>query len=1122
MGLIKNRKKRTTKGPSLTLRVHVVQVQNVSLFQDFKCNPICVVTTNSVYSKKTSKLRNSRTKWDEILKLKLASKPSSEWLRIVVYDALPTSPAINNSGNDSGNASEVYYNGEPSSSSSGQSIAGSGQTRVTDPPVINSSNSRNNRTQNSYLYVGEAKISLLELFKRRDTTTSYKFSLEPAWFTLYDRRLQRQQKDKSDSSSCVVGEVQLGFRLTTSSKKLGVIQVYNGWKNSLVATLKHRQNIKKAADSRKNLLPLLSSESEKGYVKSDGNIDSTTDFDRKDDDDDIESYIEYSDNEEYGHEELDGLVSDYNLLSEVASIDSDVVTIPDGKEIDISSMVPVLDEYDVVDTDVISGLSKVSIPDYDEEEEEEEEESAEPDTLNHPEDIYDEIEIDGFEEEDDIDEDGDEDTDDITIRNSGSRLKQLRRSDRPYKLRSSYISQVENYKISKKQHAAGVVFVEFKDIKSLPSLKNKVSRRSYDMDPFIIAVFGRRVFKTSWRKHSLNPVFNECAAFEVFPEETHFGFHFNVLDKDSFSYNDKIAHCDLPWSEMISKQTPDNDWVLYELPLKLTVDPKESQIPTLSLRIRFIPYATLKKFFWKNAVSMGTNYEEFNIVILTMYLDNLGSFTVDEVCKFFTHFGKLPWAGDIIKKDQLIEFLQTWKKSSGFKNVWKCPKCYRSCKPTRNTMNTKLVLENDLITHFSVCSYERKCKLLKPSYVSSDFASKRWFSRVLIKLTYGKYALGSNNANILVQDRDTGIILEEKISGHVKLGMRIIYNGKGKESRKFKALLKSLSIRQGKKFDDPASTRQIESFIKFHSLNMSECEEVSYKTFNEFFYRRLKAGSRNPEGESSKIFVSPADSRCTVFSTIHQSKEVWIKSSRFTLGRLTGNYKPDIFNDRSCSISVFRLAPQDYHRFHCPCNAIIGKPIHIDGEYYTVNPMAIRSSLDVFGENVRMIIPLESPEFGTLLCIPIGAMMVGSIILTRKEGDYVKRGEELGYFKFGGSTIVIVIPSKCIEFDTDLSKNSVDGIETLVKVGMSVGHAPDVKEHKRERIKVVNPEQMERIKRTISVTDGSTDILGNTSWEYHTLKRLLTEEYDEPATLTKEETPSSGITEHSSSSPNPT
>lgn len=1090
MGLIKHRRKPATRKPRLTLKVKVVQAQNVDLFKDFKCNPTCVVTTNSLFSKRTNKLKSSKTKWNETLKMKLPSNPQSEWLRVVIYDALPTTSAVSGDGSDAGST-----NDDSATSLSAQS------SNTVDPSRSNSQVGSNSSkgSQNSYLYVGEAKLSLLDLFKRRDTLTSYRFSIEPTWYRIYDKRLQRQLKDKSELPY-VVGEVQLGFKLSTSSKHMSTIQAYNQWRNSLVGTLNHKRSLRRSHPSRPSL-NRSSSYPERVYP--DENFHTGSDFlASKDDDDDVESRVEYSDNDLYDQDEF---TSENNLFSDMISLDSDVASLADGEDMaekDIASMVPVLDEYEVVDPDLISRISQLPLTDDEHEDEDDDDDDDDEEAIleDHVEDLNEDIYNESFVDlgdEDDVDEYEDDETDNFTVKHTGSRLPRLRRNRRSNRIPSHFITPCANYKLSKKQHALGVVFLEFRNIKDLPSLKNKVSRRIYEMDPFIIAMFGRRVFKTSWKKQSLNPVYNECAAFEVFPDETHFGFHFNVVDKDSFSANDKIAHCGLTWSEMIAKQTPDNDWIDYDLPLSLTVEPQDVAVPTLSVKMKFMPYAVLKKFFWLKALTMHTSRTEFNIVDLALYLDNLGYFTVDEVCEFFSHYGKKPWAGETLTSAQLTEFLQDWKKSSGFKNVWKCPNCSRSCKPTRNMMNTKLVLENDLITHFAACNFERDRKLLKPSYVSSDFASKRWFSKVLIKLTYGKYALGSNNANILVQDRDSGVILEEKISAHVKLGMRIIYNGKGKESKKFRALLKSLSIRQGKKFDDPASIRQIAPFIKFHSLDMAEYEECPYKTFNDFFYRRLKAGARKPEG-NNKIFLSPADSRCTVFSSVHQAKDIWIKGSRFSLARLTKNYKPDIFNDRSCSIMIFRLAPQDYHRFHSPCDATIGKPIYVDGQYYTVNPMAVRSSLDVFGENVRMILPMESPEFGPLLLIPVGAMMVGSIVLDREEGEFVKRGEEMGYFKFGGSTIVVVIPTKSIALDSDLSKNSADGIETLVKVGMSVGHSPSVPEHKREKVKVTNPAQMERIKRTISISQENATLLNNTTWEYQTLRNILQSEYGKP------------------------
>jgi phosphatidylserine decarboxylase len=67
----------------------------------------------------------------------------------------------------------------------------------------------------------------------------------------------------------------------------------------------------------------------------------------------------------------------------------------------------------------------------------------------------------------------------------------------------------------------------------------------------------------------------------------------------------------------------------------------------------------------------------------------------------------------------------------------------------------------------------------------------------------------------------------------------------------------------------------------------------------------------------------------------------------------------------------------------------------------SVQPQAIRTTLDVYGENVRKIVPINSPQFGRVMAVCIGAMMVGSIKTTVSEGDFVKRGQEFGYFAFG-------------------------------------------------------------------------------------------------------------------------
>jgi phosphatidylserine decarboxylase len=249
-------------------------------------------------------------------------------------------------------------------------------------------------------------------------------------------------------------------------------------------------------------------------------------------------------------------------------------------------------------------------------------------------------------------------------------------------------------------------------------------------------------------------------------------------------------------------------------------------------------------------------------------------------------------------------------------------------------------------------------------------------------------------------------------------------------------MLKSLSIKQGKKYDDPASASQIESFINFHRLDMSEVLEPveNFKTFNEFFYRKLKPGARPCSApDEPRIVVSPADCRSVVFDRIEDATKIWIKGREFSLERLLGKaYPEDVARYKNGALGIFRLAPQDYHRFHIPVDGVLGTPKTIEGEYYTVNPMAIRSALDVYGENVRVLVPIDSVAHGRVMAVCVGAMMVGSTVITRKTGENVSRGEELGYFAFGGSTVVLLFEPGKINFDSDLVDNSKGALETLV------------------------------------------------------------------------------------------
>ncbi|KAI0134466.1 phosphatidylserine decarboxylase-domain-containing protein, partial [Xylariales sp. AK1849] len=397
--------------------------------------------------------------------------------------------------------------------------------------------------------------------------------------------------------------------------------------------------------------------------------------------------------------------------------------------------------------------------------------------------------------------------------------------------------------------------------------------------------------------------------------------------------------------------------------------------------------------------------------------------------------------GDNLEKDDL----NIDKGEEHVVEIRECPICHQ---PRLNKRK-----DTDIITHIATCAsqdWRQVNSLMMGGFVTASQAQRKWYSKVITKISYGGYKLGANSANILVQDRLTGQINEEKMSVYVRLGIRLLYKGlksKEMEGKRIRKMLKSLSIKQGKKYDDPASREEITGFVNFHKLNMNEVllSIDDFKSFNEFFYRALKPNARPCSApDNPNILVSPADCRSVVFNTLDSATKIWIKGREFSIKRLLGDaYPEDASRFEKGALGIFRLAPQDYHRFHIPVDGILGKPKLIAGEYYTVNPMAIRSALDVYGENVRVLCPIDTPNHGRVMVVCVGAMMVGSTVITRNEGDEVKRAEELGYFKFGGSTIVLLFEEGRMQFDDDLIDNSNGALETLIRVGMSIGHSPD-------------------------------------------------------------------------------
>ncbi|KAG8938938.1 hypothetical protein FRC04_007234, partial [Tulasnella sp. 424] len=365
-------------------------------------------------------------------------------------------------------------------------------------------------------------------------------------------------------------------------------------------------------------------------------------------------------------------------------------------------------------------------------------------------------------------------------------------------------------------------------------------------------------------------------------------------------------------------------------------------------------------------------------------------------------------------------------------NIRTCPLCHRP------RMNAKG--ERDIVTHLAVCAssdWALVDRMIVDTYVTPSQAQRKWFTKVIAKVYSGAYEIGANSANIIVQNRETGQLEEEKMQGYVKLGIRLLYKGASgrMEGARARKLLKSLSVKQGVKFDVPESAREILPFIAFHNLDTNEILDPldSFKNFNQFFYRKLKTEARPlSEPNDPNRLVSIADCRVMLFESVDEATRIWIKGREFSVNRLLGDaYKGEASKFVGGALGIFRSAPQDYHRFHVPVDGKIGKMTFIAGEYYAVNPQAIRTSLDVYGENVRKIVPIDSPQFGRVMAVCVGAMMVGSIVTTVEEGSEVKRGDEFGYFAFGGSTIVCLFEKGTVQWDEDLLVNSKSSLETL-------------------------------------------------------------------------------------------
>lgn len=235
--------------------------------------------------------------------------------------------------------------------------------------------------------------------------------------------------------------------------------------------------------------------------------------------------------------------------------------------------------------------------------------------------------------------------------------------------------------------------------------------------------------------------------------------------------------------------------------------------------------------------------------------------------------------------------------------------------------------------------------------------------------------------------------------------------------------------------DSKLSCFLIKSFVKKNHINIDDYELDDVKTFNQFFRRKIKAGKR-PFDMNEKHLPSPCDGLLTAYKIDGEGTVIPVKQSHYTIASLLQDESlATKFYGGICL--VFRLCVDNYHRYSYPVSGKKGCNIFIPGVLHTVRPIALES-FPVFTQNCREYTIIQSPVFGQLIQMEVGAMLVGRIVNLHKETS-VERSAEKGFFEYGGSTIILLLEKDRLELRSDIFKNSAEGKETSVLMGEYIG-----------------------------------------------------------------------------------
>ncbi len=230
------------------------------------------------------------------------------------------------------------------------------------------------------------------------------------------------------------------------------------------------------------------------------------------------------------------------------------------------------------------------------------------------------------------------------------------------------------------------------------------------------------------------------------------------------------------------------------------------------------------------------------------------------------------------------------------------------------------------------------------------------------------------------------------------------------------------------------SKNKVQRLIKRHPIDPSEwvIPPGGFSCFNAFFTRKLKPGARPvPKDPSSVLF--PADARHWAYPELELTQDFKIKGEQFNLSTLLKDEA--LAQHYVGGTAIFsRLCPTDYHRFHFPVSGIVQPARAIEGRLHSVHPMSHKTRETCMHRNRRCVTAIHTETLGIVTMIEVGALLVGSIQQTYKPKTYVQKGDEKGFFQFGGSAILTLFERDTLALAPDLLEANQQGYELYALV----------------------------------------------------------------------------------------